>query len=76
MFEELPDILTAKQIAKALHCSDRTVLNLAQRGKIPHYRVGSRRLFRKIDVVNYVEKQIAASTKEDTEKAQPELTTK
>ena len=47
-------ILTAAELAKHLKVSERTVLDLARRGKIPHRRIGNRWRFLLCEVMDHL----------------------
>lgn len=49
-FEELPDVLNAKQLAAALHLSKAAVYNLLNSGDFPTLKIGGRKLVIKQDL--------------------------
>ena len=48
--------LDAKDVAKILKVSSRTVLRLAERGELPYFRVGDLWRFQRKDVMEFIEK--------------------
>jgi len=48
------EVLTVKEVANYLNCSTSVVRKLVLNKKIPFYRVGTRILFRKIAIDNWV----------------------
>ena len=53
-FEALPEILTAKDLAKALQISVKTIYSYVQRGIIPHMRIESNVRFSKHQVLEWL----------------------
>ena len=51
------EVLTVKEVANYLNCSTSVVRKLVLNKKIPFYRVGTRILFRKIAIENWVYEQ-------------------
>lgn len=52
-----PDVsLDAKDVAKLLKVSSRTVLRLAERGELPYFRVGDLWRFQRKDVDAFIER--------------------
>ena len=51
--EQLPEIMTLKEVAAYLRCSERHMQNLILRG-LPHFRVGSLIRFRKEEVLQFL----------------------
>lgn len=51
------EVLTVKEVADYLNCSTSVVRKLVLNKKIPFYRVGTRILFRKIAIDNWVYEQ-------------------
>ena len=51
------EVLTVKEVANYLNCSTSVVRKLVLNKKIPFYRVGTRILFRKIAIDNWVYEQ-------------------
>jgi excisionase family DNA binding protein len=54
-------ILTSEQVAKWLHCSERTVKKMASKGQIPCYKLGNRFRFN----VTELEKWINQNTEQN-----------
>jgi len=52
-----PYYMTKKEVAEFLRMSIATIDRLIQKGKIPSYKVGRKRLFKKEDLINWVESQ-------------------
>jgi len=52
------DILDAKEVAKILRVNPRTIVRLAERGELPAFRVGDLWRFRRIDVEEYINRQL------------------
>ncbi len=48
--------LDAKDVAKLLKVSSRTVLRLAERGELAYFRVGDLWRFQRKDVIEFIEK--------------------
>ena len=48
------EVLTVKEVANYLNCSTSVVRKLVLNKKIPFYRVGTKILFRKIAIDNWV----------------------
>ena len=51
------EVLTVKEVADYLNCSTSVVRKMVLNKKIPFYRVGTRILFRKIAIDNWVYEQ-------------------
>lgn len=51
--EQLPEIMTLKEVAAYFRCSERHMQNLILRG-LPHFRVGSLIRFRKEEVIQFL----------------------
>jgi excisionase family DNA binding protein len=56
-FEGLPEILTAKDLAKALQISVKTIFSYVQRGLIPYTRIQSNIRFSKHPVQRWLEER-------------------
>jgi excisionase family DNA binding protein len=56
-FAGLPEILTAKDLAKALQISVKTIYAYVQRGLIPYIRIESNVRFAKRDILAWLEKR-------------------
>lgn len=54
----IEDVLDAKQVAKILKVHQRTVIRLAERGELKAFRVGDLWRFRRVDVEDFINKQI------------------
>lgn len=54
----IDDVLDAKEVAKILKVTPRTVVRLAERGELKAFRVGDLWRFRRADIEEYIEKQI------------------
>ena len=54
------DILEAKDVANILKVHPRTVIRLAERGELRAFRVGDLWRFRRVDVEEYISKQLQA----------------
>ncbi len=52
------DILDAKEVARILRVNPRTIVRLAERGELPAFRVGDLWRFRRIDVEEYINRQL------------------
>lgn len=52
------DILDAKEAGKMLKVHARTVIRLAERGELPAFRVGDLWRFRRVDVEEYINRQL------------------
>jgi len=61
MVETNSSILNAKQAAQYIGVSYWTLLSLARQGKIKHFRVGNRKLFRKSSLDEWMTEQEEAS---------------
>lgn len=51
------DILFAEEAAGILRWATKTLLNWAYAGKIPSFKLGGRRVFRKRHILKFVERQ-------------------
>lgn len=54
----IDDVLDAKEVAKILKVHQRTVIRLAERGELKAFRVGDLWRFRRVDVEEFISKQI------------------
>lgn len=52
--DDLPDVLTARQIAGVLQCSEKHVQDLARKDRIPHFKVGRLVRFPKAQFVRWI----------------------
>jgi excisionase family DNA binding protein len=51
--EQLPEIMTLKEVAAYFRCSERHIQNLIVRG-LPHFRLGALLRFRKEEVLQFL----------------------
>lgn len=52
----LPEVLTAAQVADALHASPSAIVAWANEGKLPHFRtLGGHRRFHRADIAEFIE---------------------
>ena len=51
-------VLDAKEVAKILKVHQRTVIRLAERGELKAFRVGDLWRFRRVDIEEFINKQI------------------
>ncbi len=58
----IDDILDAKEVAKILKVHPRTIVRLAERGELRAFKVGDLWRFRRIDVDDYINRQLQASS--------------
>lgn len=61
----IDDILDADQVGEMLHIHPRTIVRLANQGKIPGFRVGSQWRFRKEAINEYIKNQEQQNTSKD-----------
>jgi excisionase family DNA binding protein len=63
----IDDILDAEEVGKMLRIHSRTVIRLANQGKLPGFKVGGQWRFRRKDIEDYIEeqKQRYSSKKDD-----------
>lgn len=54
----LDDVIDAKEAGKLLKVHARTVVRLAEKGEIPAFRVGDLWRFRRVDIEDFVKKQM------------------
>lgn len=54
----IDDVLDAKEVAKILKVHQRTVIRLAERDELKAFRVGDLWRFRRVDVEEFINKQI------------------
>jgi len=63
------DILTIRDVAEYLKVTEKTVYGLAQKGKIPGFKVGGQWRFKREDIDQWIEDgKEAATTKKDGSK--------
>ncbi len=61
------DALDAKDVARMLKVSYRTVLRLAERGELPYFRVGDLWRFERKDVEEFIKRNKQQGKKQDQE---------
>jgi excisionase family DNA binding protein len=54
----IDDVLDAKEVAKILKVHQRTVIHLAERGELKAFRVDDLWRFRRVDIEEFINKQI------------------
>ena len=64
-FENMPDVMDAKQIAEALHLSKAGAYNLLSYPNFPTLRIGGRKLVLKQELVAWLKSQTKTVSKED-----------
>ena len=64
-FENMPDVMDAKQIAEALHLSKAGAYNLLNNPNFPTLRIGGRKLVLKQDLITWLKSQTKTVAKED-----------
>ena len=64
-FENMPDVMDAKQIAEALHLSKAGAYNLLNNPNFPTLRIGGRKLVSKQDLIAWLKNQTKTKPKED-----------
>ena len=64
-FENMPDVMDAKQIAEALHLSKAGAYNLLNNPNFPTLRIGGRKLVLKQDLIAWLKSQTKTVAKED-----------
>ena len=57
IFSDLPDVLTAEQLASALQLSKSGAYNLLNRSDFPTLRVGGRKMVLKTDLLEWLRKR-------------------
>ncbi len=63
----IDDILDADQVGEMLHIHPRTIVRLANQGKIPGFKVGSQWRFRKEAINEYIREQEQQNTSKKDE---------
>ena len=63
----IDDILDADQVGEMLHIHPRTIVRLANQGKIPGFKVGSQWRFRKEAINEYIRNQEQQNTSKGDE---------
>lgn len=64
-FENMPDVMDAKQIAETLHLSKAGAYNLLSNPNFPTLRIGGRKLVLKQDLIAWLKSQTKTVAKED-----------
>ena len=64
-FENMPDVMDAKQIAEALQLSKAGAYNLLSNPNFPTLRIGGRKLVLKQDLIAWLKSQTKTVAKED-----------
>ena len=64
-FENMPDVMDAKQIAEALHLSKVGAYNLLSNPNFPTLRIGGRKLVLKQELIAWLKSQTKTVAKED-----------
>ena len=64
-FENMPDVMDAKQIAETLHLSKAGAYNLLNNPNFPTLRIGGRKLVLKQDLIAWLKSQTKTVAKED-----------
>lgn len=64
-FENMPDVMDAKQIAEVLHLSKAGAYNLLSNPNFPTLRIGGRKLVLKQDLIAWLKSQTKTVAKED-----------
>lgn len=57
-YEDLPDYLNMRELQQYLRCGQNKAYNLANRRDFPHFRDGSKKIFPKQLVKEWIERQI------------------
>jgi excisionase family DNA binding protein len=56
-------VLTRNEVADFLRVDKSTISRLAKSGELPHFRIGSRLLFKAADVSSFIDKKIVCEEK-------------
>ena len=64
-FENMPDVMDAKQIAEALQLSKAGAYNLLSNPNFPTLRIGGRKLVLKQELIEWLKSQTKTVAKED-----------
>ena len=64
-FENMPDVMDAKQIAEVLHLSKAGAYNLLSNPSFPTLRIGGRKLVLKQELIAWLKNQMKTVAKED-----------
>ncbi len=60
----MSDMMKIKDVAALLNVNYRTIMTMAQKGMLPHFRIGTKAVrFRRSDIERYIEAQVTESTK-------------
>lgn len=59
------EIMTIKELAEYLKIAEKTAYRFVSEGKIPGFKVGSARRFRKAEIDRWIEQQESGSQKQD-----------
>ena len=62
-FENMPDVMDAKQIAEALHLSKAGAYNLLNNPDFPTLRIGGRKLVLKQELIEWLKSQMKTAAK-------------
>lgn len=65
LFENMPDVMDAKQIAEVLHLSKAGAYNLLSNPSFPTLRIGGRKLVLKQELIAWLKSQTKTVAKED-----------
>lgn len=65
LFENMPDVMDAKQIAEVLHLSKAGAYNLLSNSNFPTLRIGGRKLVLKQELIAWLKNQTKTVAKED-----------
>ena len=57
MFKDLPNLMTAKELASVIRLNAKTIYSLVARGMMPYIRIGSTLLFSKAQIIAWLEGQ-------------------
>ena len=64
-FENMPDVMDAKQIAQALHLSKAGAYNLLNDPEFPTLQIGGRKLVMKQDLIAWLKSKTNAKTERE-----------
>jgi len=63
--KQMPFLLTTKEVANVLRTSRKAIYSMVERGQLPGItRIGKRLLFRRDDLIEWLEERRALSSKE------------
>ena len=57
LFANMPDVMTAKELASVIRLNVKTIYSLVARGMIPYVRIGSALLFPKAQIIAWLEER-------------------